>query len=867
MNFRFCCLIVIFGFLFSTIQLQAQQIIIDKPVKAGELTLFPEMGNENVYYYLSDKLRLATDENGKPQFSFLKYVDNIRSAPGADDIREGSGGGILHFVISLSVTPEQLSEAKNALRQINSEGTVKGPVIYSGGTMTIVSSFANTEGELSKQVVGIGRAPLIDGQKAAVSMELTKKGAKILWESFKTPNPDISFSFEMELNGYRSPKQAIIEANFDKMYSHHGFQAGAVGNYGNVMFGGEIELAFDELKNDGAIKITNMGSDAEMDKLIESAYNKLTSMMFNPIGTGNPVVQGLMKSITGQKSGLDRATELYNKNKKATPAKKTTTKKKTSFITKPYNDYLLLACNNLKYSTPGYLLNYPSVPDEWKVKHIKEIAKDFIRLLLISDAEKNKAIESIDEEKYINFAELVKKSNESKGALAICKEYFRQFLLSDDEKKKYSKILDGGAVPEDFMNLVYSRTIEIIYAQDFINDEQKSYILDIAPPDTSVSWDNSLTLTYIALINRNGIVYMPENAKYAAMVKKIDDLKDMPLLPMGELEDKAASDSSLIIATSNNDKKESKESDKTSKAKPTGAGAVAVAASSTKNDPQKKSNDKKKPSTTSTKKSENKKEFKMAVMASYEFKKIKQKGTIKINMNKYTADKLTLRFDENIGKVDCDACFFEVNLDDPMFKQREIVAILDGFNYDDFGKYINYVNLKMKKTHQNGEVTVDEVRIDRDNFMKSANNFKLLYGWKGDDDRAKWFDYEIQTQWSFFGGNEVSEDWEKVNTNIVNLAAPYLHKTIELEADPDLLKDNQVRSVSVKIFYKVGDTEQVKQVSLLPSRNQYSGIIDVMLPGDNLNYDYEISWRMFGNKSKTTGRQTSSESILFVDEL
>ena len=33
-------------------------------------------------------------------------------------------------------------------------------------------------------------------------MQLTKLGAKILWESFQTPTPDISFSFEMDVTGF-----------------------------------------------------------------------------------------------------------------------------------------------------------------------------------------------------------------------------------------------------------------------------------------------------------------------------------------------------------------------------------------------------------------------------------------------------------------------------------------------------------------------------------------------------------------------------------------------------------------------------------------------------------------------------------------
>ena len=54
-------------------------------------------------------------------------------------------------------------------------------------------------------------------------MQLTKLGAKILWESFQTAAPDISFHFEMEVAGYTSPKRAVIEANFDQIYEHKAF--------------------------------------------------------------------------------------------------------------------------------------------------------------------------------------------------------------------------------------------------------------------------------------------------------------------------------------------------------------------------------------------------------------------------------------------------------------------------------------------------------------------------------------------------------------------------------------------------------------------------------------------------------------------
>ncbi len=56
----------------------AQPINLDNPVKAGELTLFPDIGNANNYYYISDKPRLAKSPAGKYQFSFLRYVENTQ---------------------------------------------------------------------------------------------------------------------------------------------------------------------------------------------------------------------------------------------------------------------------------------------------------------------------------------------------------------------------------------------------------------------------------------------------------------------------------------------------------------------------------------------------------------------------------------------------------------------------------------------------------------------------------------------------------------------------------------------------------------------------------------------------------------------
>jgi hypothetical protein len=69
------------------------------------------------------------------------------------------------------------------------------------------------------------------------------------------------------------------------------------------------------------------------------------------------------------------------------------------------------------------------------------------------------------------------------------------------------------------------------------------------------------------------------------------------------------------------------------------------------------------------------------------------------------------------------------------------------------------------------------------------------------------------------------------------------------------------------VYYDLAGAEQVRQASLNPSKGQLSEKIEFMLPGEEYDYEYEIIWRLTGNRTVASGRQTSSEAVLFVDEV
>ena len=700
-----------------------QQILLDKPVRAGELTLFPDLNDESVYYYISDKPRLSTDAEGRPQFSFLRYVENVRSGADQPEAREGEGGGIVHAVVALSVTPEQIQTAQRELQRVKAGARIQGPVVYKSGKFGLVSSFKDTKGNLTTQVVGLGNAPILDGEKAAVSMQLTKLGAKILWESFNTPTPDISFSFEMDLTGFRSPHRAVIEANFDQIYESTSFGAGVA----TTFLAAEIRAAFEDLTRKGAIKVTQVGGDEKLEALLTTAYNKITEMMFAPLGgTGTPSLASLAGAGGGQGSLLDRAGTMLQRGREETAREN---------------------------------------------ERIRQENRDL-------DARESQA-------------------RQPQPQPAPAGQQGQQ-ALSAGPGATPAPGGRGGPPP---------------------------------PPPAA------------------GRPPPPRRAAAPRPPRPPPPPPGGPALPPAPGATPAPGAGGAPPPA-----REVPLQARQAGVKPPSAVTRNDAAAAGRGQRREEA---KAPS--------------LAIVAVFEMKRIRQRGIFKIDLNKYTTDNLTLRFDENIGdlrSLKADAQHFrEVNLDDPLFRQREIVVFVDGLNAQDFGQYINFATVHLRKTHQGGQLTDDEVRIDRNNFNKEGNNFKLLYGWKGDNDRRRWMDYEYQTVWSFFGGRTVEGPWVKGSAGAVNLAPPYQRRNVELQAEPDAIAQGEVRSITVKVFYDLAGAEQVRQVTLNAAKGQLSEKVEFMLPADKVDYDYEVTWRLKGNRTLSSGRKTASAAILFVDEL
>ncbi len=266
------------GIMLSAALFVAAEVALDEVVQAGRFVLYRDHADAHKYYYVPDAPRLATKRDGTPEFTFIKYA----KTDGA------TKGGIVHFLVTWGMTEGELSSAESALRLKDPEAKIAGPVPFKEGTFKVVSATAGEGGLFSRRIVGEGKAPIMPGQKAAVSIALTEEGASLLWESFKNPTSDISVMFDLKFTGVSPAFQAKLKVNWDKVYTQHDIKLHAEGQIKVVKLQADVRAILEELRQKGAIELEVVGENENMQKMLDTVYAHLLSLMCEkvPMGPG-----------------------------------------------------------------------------------------------------------------------------------------------------------------------------------------------------------------------------------------------------------------------------------------------------------------------------------------------------------------------------------------------------------------------------------------------------------------------------------------------------------------------------------------------------------------------------------------------------
>jgi hypothetical protein len=282
-----------------------QMLLVDQARRAEGLWCFPQADNPHVWKYLPAEARLATDANKKPEFSFIRYAKAVATSDSAPEtITEAAGGGVLHLLALYETDPRQVARAQSQLRRDLNDDALKldGPVIFNSGRYAVISSVlpaaATPASDSSpvRKLLDAGSAPVLEGNKIALSFDLDKTQSMLLAQSLRMAKPDVSITFDMEFGGLANAYDATVDVDWARVQKSEKVAAGIKIYY----IGADVKVAVEDLVRTEAIKVTSRGESSTMEGLLNAAYSKIVDLLFQPVpGSAPPPQPGILDSLLG----------------------------------------------------------------------------------------------------------------------------------------------------------------------------------------------------------------------------------------------------------------------------------------------------------------------------------------------------------------------------------------------------------------------------------------------------------------------------------------------------------------------------------------------------------------------------------------
>ncbi len=258
---------------------RAQLVSLDHGVRLAGLWCFRLASDTNQYVYLPGAARLARDADGRPRFSFVRYVIDAPAGGDGGGIGTAKGGGVLHFLFEYVTPAESVTAVRQALRAVAGDSAwLRGPIVFTGGRYTLISSVIRTDSGPNRVALATGNAPVLENNAMALSFDLAPDAANLLLATLQTATPDISILFDMTFSGLSAAYDAELEVNWADVRRTMDLQAGGTVYY----IGADVKLLFDSLMRNNSIRLRSSGSDAAMEGLLQVVYDKLLDLMFRP---------------------------------------------------------------------------------------------------------------------------------------------------------------------------------------------------------------------------------------------------------------------------------------------------------------------------------------------------------------------------------------------------------------------------------------------------------------------------------------------------------------------------------------------------------------------------------------------------------
>lgn len=905
---------IIIFILISAVSLLAE-VALEEVVQAGRYVFYRDHGDPHKYYYVPDQPRLATRRDGTPEFSFIKYTKTDSSTK----------GGVIHFLVTWGYTDSELRSAESALKSVDPQAKLAGPVPFKEANFQIISATAGKDGLFNRRIVGEGKAPVMPNQKAAVSIALTEEGASLLWESFKNPTSDISVQYVLKFSGITPAFQAKLKVDWDKVYTQHEIKAAAEGTIKVVKLRADVGAMLEELRQKGAIQLEIVGENENMQKLLETAYNHILQLMCDKVPTAGASSPAIRSSLI--RPGYNAAWKpFWTKDDK--PAVE-----------------IWLGADN--YLDSPMLHGGPNV---WRSERQAQQINCDAQSLERSKNHERTALALSREEKYdqsIHYYELAYEAcPDPKHLYSIAWIYGFKLQKPELAREKYESFLEKSAGYASYENLrseasVYLRDFEssievreriVRLADEGKYDEALSLIDQYKNKIPNPMWDKTAATIHFQIgISREDLSHL-EKAR-SIMVEVLNQVEKIRgadsevyreyrelfemietgiknLKQSGQAETRRRSEEEARRARRQQTQssgqttgQQAQQAQTTGEAAATGAQQTTTGGEKSKSEiqaedlkgalkehttttgvqstkPPETSGGTKPPAGQATAAGQTRPgqaaaapsvEVKpiVSVQLGYSFKRTKLSGRYEVDMRRRLREEREIVMSGNIGgiyqKYGEDKRFFTVvSLDDPTFQERTVEVILDGQDAEDFKSYVNSVSVIFKKQRMGGQVMTGEVKFFEQQFAEKGNRLSYKYG-RVNEAATEWLNYEYRTKWSLYGGVEWESDWVRTDDSVLTLTPPVRRRTIEISVDEDNILQNKVKAVAIQVKHNIFGKDILKEVVINYDKGDPLQVNYTYLHEEGKpGYSYRVIWLLLDGKEVSTDWISRESPFIFA---
>jgi len=261
-------------------------LYLDAPIgPINGLMIYRDSEDSNLFHYVPERPRLAMNE-GVPEFVYLKYKRDITdNADFDEETKQSLGGGFLAFTVDLGIDDEQLKDIKGELRNF-ADGEVKlVPIQFRKGAVRLSTSkdaadAPETPPETPKglnffeEVYGTSMPSLFGFNRATFSVVLSQEAATLFEAALRAGISPIAVIYKLEFLALRPAFNVRITADYKRIYTHLETEFGAKAQIKVVSLAADIGVAFQKLRDEGAVKVEvkNFTDDDDLRKQADEAF-------------------------------------------------------------------------------------------------------------------------------------------------------------------------------------------------------------------------------------------------------------------------------------------------------------------------------------------------------------------------------------------------------------------------------------------------------------------------------------------------------------------------------------------------------------------------------------------------------------------